>query len=394
MVELKHKNLTKATVLLSSMMTLMAGAIISPALPSITEAFKDVSNAKLLTQMLVTMPALFIAIVAPLAGWYIDKFGRKKLLMSCYLLYAISGTSGYFCTDLYSLLVGRVFLGIAVGGIMTTTTTLVGDYFQDEERVAFMGMQSAFISLGGVVFISMAGVLADKHWQAPFLIYLFSIVVFLMAIPYLVEPRRNELERSKSSEQLPALSAEDVSYRRFPIYFIYCMAFISVVIFYMVPIQMPYVLKAIGVSGSLIGVAMSTQTLASVVISSNYHRFKARASFPTIYAISFILMAIGYLIVAGGSSLWHYILGFVISGLGVGFFMPSTNLWAMSLVPPAIRGKIVGRVSAAIFIGMFFCPIIVQPVAEKFSPSVACAAAAGVMGVLFTLVLVLKSKLH
>ena len=96
MVTLKHRNLTKATILLASMMTLMAGAIITPALPGITAAFRDVPNAKLLSQLIVTLPALFIALLSPLAGWVIDRFGRKKLLTVSCMLYAISGVSGYF----------------------------------------------------------------------------------------------------------------------------------------------------------------------------------------------------------------------------------------------------------------------------------------------------------
>lgn len=393
MFTLKHRKLTKATLLLSSMMTLMAGAIVSPALPYITAAFEEVPHARLLTQLIVTLPALFIALLAPVAGWYIDKFGKKPLLLFSFLLYALAGVSGYFCNDLHAILVGRAFLGIAVAGIMTAATTLVGDYFEDEERVAFMGMQSAFIALGGVVFISVAGVLADKHWQAPFLVYLFSLPVFCMAIPYIVEPRNRQGPEKKERQEVDAPIEGEVNYNRFAIGFIYCMAFVSVVIFYMVPVEMPYVLKGLGLSGAVIGLAMSTQTLASVLISSNYHRFKRRVSFPTIYALSFSLMTIGYLIVAAGSTLWVFILGFVVSGFGVGFFMPSTNLWAMSLVPAAIRGKIVGRVSAAIFVGIFLCPIIIQPVVARYSPSTAFAGAAMVTSVLFVLVLALKGKL-
>ena len=61
--------------------TVMAGATISPALPAIELAFADTSNATLLTQLALTMPALLITLSAPVAGILLDKIGRKPVLI-------------------------------------------------------------------------------------------------------------------------------------------------------------------------------------------------------------------------------------------------------------------------------------------------------------------------
>ncbi|MEL6527253.1 MAG: MFS transporter, partial [Chloroflexota bacterium] len=71
----------QGTLLAAGTLTVMASATISPALPAITEAFADTPNIDLLVSLLLTIPALFIALGAPLAGVIVDRFGRKRLLV-------------------------------------------------------------------------------------------------------------------------------------------------------------------------------------------------------------------------------------------------------------------------------------------------------------------------
>jgi MFS family permease len=164
---------TKATLLLVSTLTVMAGATIAPSLPKMQEHFDSVANSEYLVRLALTMPAFFIALGAPFVGMLIDRLGRKPLLLIALILYGLAGSSGLILNDLGSILVGRAFLGISVGGIMTTATTLVADYYLGTARAQFLGLQSAFMGLGGVFFLSLGGFIADFNWRYPFAIYLF-----------------------------------------------------------------------------------------------------------------------------------------------------------------------------------------------------------------------------
>ncbi len=108
----KNKTLIKISLLLISMMTMMAGAVIAPSLPQIKQVFIDIENIDLLSRLIITLPALFIAIFSPLAGYLADRFGRKKLLLTSLVLYAIGGSSGYFVNDIYYILIGRSLLAL------------------------------------------------------------------------------------------------------------------------------------------------------------------------------------------------------------------------------------------------------------------------------------------
>jgi MFS family permease len=72
--------LTGATLLLASTLTIMSGATISPALPAMRTAFSATPNADVLVQFALTIPALFIAVSAPVTGAVVDRLERTKLL--------------------------------------------------------------------------------------------------------------------------------------------------------------------------------------------------------------------------------------------------------------------------------------------------------------------------
>jgi len=105
------------TLLFVSALTIMAATAISPGLPAIEAAFAGTEDAALLTRLLITMPALVIACVAPMAGSLTDRIGRWRVLVGAILLYGFAGMSGLVLDTLHGLLFGRVLLGAAVAGM-------------------------------------------------------------------------------------------------------------------------------------------------------------------------------------------------------------------------------------------------------------------------------------
>ncbi|WP_163713060.1 MFS transporter [Mangrovibacterium lignilyticum] len=352
---MKNTKLLEITLLLASMLTILANAIIAPSLPLISETFKSIGNVEILTKMMLTLPALTIAIVAPLAGRLLDKVGRIKVLNASLLIYLLAGTSGFWLSDLWGILVGRFIFGLGVAGIMTVSTTLVGDYFTGAKREHFMGLQGAFVALGGLLFITTAGVLTDINWRYAFLIYAFSAIVMVMVPLALHEPKSN-MERSVSS-------AEDSDAVPPIVWLAFISAFITTVSFYVIPVQLPFFLQRLeGVNGNKVGLALGSLPFAQAIASFFYKRVKMKLDFISIYILGFIPMAIGFCIIGFSVLYWQVILGVMTCGLGVGLLIPNGNLWVISLVPVHVRGKYIGMLTTATFLGMFFSPMIIQPV--------------------------------
>jgi len=352
-----NKKLLEITILLASMLTILSNAVIAPAMPLISGAFKEVKNVEILTKMMLTLPALTIALSAPLVGKLLDKVGRIKVLIVSLLIYLLAGTSGFWLRNLSGILVGRFIFGLGVTGIMTVSTTLIGDYFTGAKRDHFVGLQAAFVALGGLLFITTAGFLTDINWRLTFLIYAFSVIVVLLVPFALHEPRaelKDSIHEKKKNNKVPAI-----------VWLTFLSAFITTVCFYIIPVQLPFFLHNFkNINGNKVGLALGSLPFAQAIASLFYKRVKIKFDFIIIYSLGFIPMAIGFSIIGLSQEFWQVIVGVLVCGLGVGLLIPNANLWVISLVPSQVRGKYIGILTTATFMGMFLSPIIIQPVQE------------------------------
>lgn len=246
---------------------------------------------------------------------------------------------------------------------MTVTTTLIGDYYKDVERQEIISYQGAFMGFGGMIFISMAGYLADVSWRLPFAIYGFSILILVLAIKYLKEPIIKITDENQ-------LLTNDQKINNTTIYTIYFSGFIGIVLFYILPLQIPFYVKSLGYkSSTLAGLAISALTTSQAISSFFYRQLKSKYTFTTIFSISFLMMAIGFFIISFSVSYWQVLLGLIISGIGTAWLMPNSNLWIMASTPENLRGKYIGRLTTFIFLGQFMSPIFVQPIQNIFGNS-------------------------
>ncbi|ARZ71631.1 MFS transporter [Streptomyces sp. HU2014] len=370
------------TLLLSSMLTTMAGAIIAPSLPAMEKHFSSVDNADFLVRMVLTVPALMIALGAPLVGTLVDRVGRKPVLSASVGLFGFAGGSGLVLDNLYAILAGRLLLGVAVAGIMTATTTLVTDHYPGESRSRVLGLQAGFMGFGGVAFLSLGGVLADIDWRGPFAIYLVAMPLTLLVLRFVVEPPRTATAPG---------AAGDAAGARFPklAYGIYALVLISQVMFYLVPSQLPFYLEDIGgIGASGAGLAIALMSLANALVGLNYGKINKRFGFKQVAVATFALLATGFLAIGATSAVPLVLVGLVVLGSGVGLLIPNFNTWLASRTPVALRGRVMGGVTSCMFLGQFLSPALSQPVTGPLGID-GVYLAAGALGVTVAVVLLL-----
>jgi len=358
----------KAVLLFTSTMTVMDGATISPALPEIQAAFKEIPNIEILVPLVLTVTALIIAACAPIAGLIIDWFGRKKLLLAVLVLYGLSGSSGLYLDSIWGLIMGRAVLGMAVAGVMTCTTTLVADYFIGPERQKFIGIQVAFMNFGGVVFIVAGGFLADLNWRAPFAIYLISFFIVPWVYLQIVETRPSD----KRVRDIQISSKKAIPWPN--ILLLYALGLIGWMVFYIILLKVPFYLKELtGASATQIGIATGYWSFVGAIISAQYRRFRRHWPYQTFFAVLFLIAGLGFWVLAFAKDYWVVMIAMTLCGFGFGLLMPNINVWLAEVAPEHVRGRLMGGMTTCNFLGQFLSPLAFQPV-------IAISGLAGILG--------------
>lgn len=371
--------IVRVTVLAASMLVVFGGGVMGPMLPALAEHFRESPNIELTSRLVLTIPSLLIAINSPLAGYLVDNVGRKRVLLLSLLLIGLAGLSGAVAETLTAVLIGRAVLGIGVAGLMTSSSTLIADYWHGPERSRMMGLQSGAMGLFATSLLPVIGLLADSGWRAPFLLHAVVFVVLPLVLIVIYEPRMQErcLEKPPPGGDPGACAGQAMQEARPApadgptqsapvglIAFIFGAILLVEIVFFIVPVQLPFHLREqIGASAAQSGMAISMLSLSFAVSSLLFGRVAARYDHISVLMIGFVLIGFGYsLITLSAGSIVLYI-GLVIAGIGIGQLVPNLYTWLANETPVHIRGRVMGGFTTALFLGQFLSPVVSQPIA-------------------------------
>ncbi|GHV03218.1 MFS transporter [Campylobacterota bacterium] len=347
-----HTLTLKLVLWLLAALTMLSGAAIAASLPGIAAHFVDLENSEILSRMILTLPALTIALIAPIAGVLVHRFGRIMPMYFALVLYAAAGTTGLFADSIWTMLLGRMGLGAAVAVLMTAGTTLTGDYFQGRERDRFLSLQGAFVTLGGVFFLTGGGVLSDFSWRAPFGVYFVSLLLIPLVAIALYEPKTHAAHKESMFGEGGYVAALPV----------FAVAFFTMAIFYIVPTQLPFVvMDHMGGSGREAGFVMGTGPLFGAIGALGYARLRRYISLRSVYIVICISQGVGLGTIGLASEIWQLYLPLVFVGFGSGLAMANTQSWFLDLVAEAKRAKLSGILTGSFFFGQFSSPLVVHP---------------------------------
>ncbi|MFD3870331.1 MFS transporter [Streptomyces sp. NPDC058623] len=354
-------------LMVGSCLPVLGAVLLAPVLPRMRDHFEGVPGSGALVPLILTVPALSLALLAPFAGVLVDKLGRKRLLVVATVMYAVFGTAPLWLESLHEILVSRFLVGIAEAAIMTACTTLIGDYYSGELRDRYLALQTMCASVSATLFFVLGGVLGSANWRAPFWLY----AVGLLIAPLMVRALPKTAPRSKGD--VPHVQP---SKRPFPVRRMAGICVLTVfgaVVFYTVPVEMAFLLDGLDVdSAGAIGAVTAAASAATVVGSIVFTRLPARRrqSLPSFFGIC----AAGFLLMGTADGLLLLVTGAVVNCIGTGLLLPALVTRAMSGLGFSDRGRGMGLWTAAFFLGEFLCPLVLLG-GERVAGSLAMAVA-------------------
>jgi len=153
--------------------------------------------------LLVASYSFSAALSGLLAATFVDKFERKRLLLTMFALFGLATLACGLAPSYATLLIARGLAGV-FGGIMgAMVQTVIGDVIPFARRAKASSFVSAAFSLSSIAGVPLSLWLANHlGWQAPFvLIAAFTVLFILIGLRILPELRHHLDPASTGSGQ-------------------------------------------------------------------------------------------------------------------------------------------------------------------------------------------------
>ncbi|MFB1083068.1 MFS transporter [Jeotgalibacillus sp. JSM ZJ347] len=352
-------------LMLAASLTVMVGSAITPALPTISGHFNMENHAAWLT----TLPSLGVVIFAPLAGKLIDRAGPYISLCIGLFLYGALGITAIWLEGTSIILIDRILLGGATAVVMSAATGLLAEFFDKEKRLKMIALQGMSIEAGGIIFLSIGGILGSFGWQFPFLLYLIGWIALITLVIFVPFPSKEE----KKEMPLDEMSSKKI----WPVLL---SAMLAMTIFFVTMVSVPfYLAEHFHMTSEGTGYFLAMISLVAVISASQMPKVVSKMNDYSTLMSGFILFGTGYLLLGLNQTfILVAIGGGILIGFGFGFTIPLANHMTVEKSSTTNRGKNLAYFSSAVFLGQFLSSFV-ESISDDLSVVYIMTAAASLL---------------
>ena len=351
MEEKQYSKMLIPSILSVSVLTIMAPTAVSPALAAIRDAFPQITATQ--AKLVLTLPTLVMMPMGLFSARLTAKIDKKKLLLTGMALFLVFGVAGGLVNDFRLLLLTRLLFGVGLGIMTPLSTSLIFDFAPEPERRSkLLGIQGSFNQFGGLLFMSLSGVLASMSWRYSFLCYAFVIVSIILTSLFM--PSIPPMAPKKKSADGTAAPKQKMSKK------ILILAFFAMMIFacyFVINTDLALYMDVLDIGDAKeCGYALSLMRipaiLAGILLAWIMRNLKDwTMPFAT------VIMASGYLIISFAQSYGLLLVGCLVVGLGGGFALPPISLYLPRIVTPRQRTLGVAIIMSVAQLGQFISPL-------------------------------------
>lgn len=353
----RNKWKTKCGIFIFSLITQSMNAL-SLMLSGITADYPNVGTSSV--QIVFTLITLASVAGTVAAGKLACLMTKKKMVSIFMVIMVFGGIFGRFLgNSLGMLYVASIIIGVSNGVLIPAGSALIAEHFEGEERAACVGLQSLFVSGGGMLLNMLAGMLAAVYWKNTYLVLLTSIPVLVFTILLLPE---GKIEQSEKNEKAPVLNTFLVTLILHSLLFGICwMTFYT---------NLTYYVFELGVGNETqAGYVTMLFSAGSIIVGLILNRVM-KVTGKYCFATGLFISAAGFWIFSVASGLPILMIGAVMQGIGFGLFMPSGYAIIPNYVHSGAITMGIALFTAAMSLGGFVNPYVVTPIAGIMSTAV------------------------
>ncbi len=343
------------TVVIAAFLPIIAIVSMFPVVPTLIAHFASDPDAKVKVPLMVAAPGLAIAILAPFAGYFVDRFGRRKLLLWCTFFYGVFGCAPLVLENLNAIFATRLLLGVTEAGILTGVNTLIGDYWDDKGRKNWLFLQGVLGPFLAAFVTLAAGFSAKLMWNGVFLIYLVAFIIWIAMVRYIFEPTRSEAD-----QQFDAIETPTSAFPMKAALMVAAVTMFSSALYYVFIISGGLAFHEIGVTDSAkVGELTFVPSLFVMVGAAIFRLLAGRGN--AVQLGTFLsLMGMGLAGIGLSRTVPEMLIALVIQQTAAGMAVPTLISWAQTKFDFKHRGRGMGFWTGAFFFGQFTSPWIVH----------------------------------
>lgn len=355
MIQRNHSQLNKlgvAAAVMAISVVQMGSTAISPILADITQAFPEASSSEI--QMLMTFPSLFVIVFCFLDPVLMTYIAKKYLAAAGCFLFALSGLLSFLIhSSLTYLYIWTAMNGIGTGINIPVALSLITDLFSGRERDTLMGFQSSASNVGAMVMSFACGLLGAVKWNAGFLVYLLAIPGLALTLRYIPQHAgAKDLSDSRTGGKQSYLRAAGQKAVRRGVF----LSFAATMFFNVIPANLSMLISERGFGGTVASGAASTLLLLSGTLFGMAFGSLKKWMGRKVAAFGFLMLTVGFLVLAAAPSLTLVFLGCVISGCTMSTVMPQIILEATE--SEETRDAASSAIMAFGSVGSFLTPLV------------------------------------
>jgi len=194
--------LTLASIQFTSVLDFM---IMMPLGPQLTALF-GISAGEF--GFLVSAYTFAAGLSGLLAATYIDRFGRKRMMLTLYPLFGAAALACSIAPTFAWLMLARVASGFFGGVLMALSQTIVAEVIPFERRGRAMGVVMTSFSVATVAGVPLGLFLASHfNWHAPFLAIALMVSVCALGAVKTLPSLKGHLEAHPIGDSAPSVLA-------------------------------------------------------------------------------------------------------------------------------------------------------------------------------------------
>ncbi len=347
---MKTSKLTIKLAILFYSLVQIGAICITSILARISELFPEYGITTI--QFLATCPSVVIIFMSLLTGKLVEHIAKKYLALFSASLFIVAAMGGFFFHgSLILLFVWQIILGVGIGILVPLGSSLIAEYFTGEERSSLMGLQSAVISVGGVLLSLFAGLLATINWYFSYLALLLVVPGFLLLLFGL--PLDRPIHTAKTNGGRIKVTPKVVIFYGLS-------AFLFMMFYNVISTNLSLHLKENGITGSVnSGIATSVFMLSGAVAGVLFNIFK-RILGERVIALGFFNLAAGALITGVAKSYIPVLIGVFIAGFSLSIVMAQVVISIAEREKPAAITMSIAFNMAINNLGAFLSPNITK----------------------------------